>query len=154
MRNQVFLDKEIGFKFTTKEKTITTTDLLTYYNLLEQKEDLFISETFAKSTTMNFKGKIVSGFFLIGVMFAELDVPTLGGGYTFNAVLMEMTDIKFMSPAYEGDDLRVSGELIDKRTTSKGHVVVKWRWTLINQNDEAIVTGVNTELFSKDLQFS
>lgn len=153
MKRETFLDKEIGFTFTTKERTITEKDLQTFYSLWEETEDLFYSVEFAESAGLNFKGKIVAGFFLIAGMLGRLDVPSLGGGYTFNAILVGMDDVKFISSAYEGDRLRVKGELLQKKTTSKGHVVASWRWTLINQNDKSIATGINTELFSKSIEY-
>lgn len=153
MKHATFLDKETGFKFNTKERTITEHDLRTFYSLWEEKEDLFHSDNFAESTELNFKGKIVAGYFLIAVMLGKMDVPSLGGGFAFNAALVGMDNIKFLSPAYEGDRLSMNGELLQKKTTSKGHVIVTWRWTLVNQSDTAIATGLNTELFSKSIDF-
>lgn len=149
MKSESYLDKEIGHKFTTEERTITEKELKTFYSLWEETEDLFTSDEFAESTELNFKGKIVAGMFLIGVMLGKLDTPSTGGGFAFNAVLAGMNDIKLIAPAYPGNSLRLTGELLKKRTTSKGHVLVDWRWTLINQDNTTIASGVNTELYPK-----
>ena len=89
--------------------------------------------------------------FLVGVMLGKLDIPSTGGGFTFNAVLAGMNDIKLITPGYPGNSLRLNGELLKKRTTSKGHVLVDWRWTLINQDNTTIANGVNTELYPKGM---
>lgn len=149
MEHQTFLDKGIGFHFTTKERAITEKDLRAFYSLWEENEDLFNNDEFAKSVNLNFKSKIVPGFFLIAGMLGKLDIPSLGGGFTFNAVLVGMDNVKFVSSAYEGDRLRAKGELLQKKTTSKGHVLATWKWELVNQNDKTIASGINTELFSK-----
>ncbi len=149
MKRETYLDKEVGFKFTTEERPITEEELDTYYNLWEDRETLFIDDDFVKSLDMGYKGKIVAGMFLSGVMLPKLDMSSTGGGYALNAVLVGMNDIKFIEATYPGDRLRLEGELLTKRTTSKGHVLVDWKWTLINQNNTAIASGVNTELFPK-----
>ncbi len=149
MNKETYLDKEVGYTFTTEERTITQKDLKTFYSLWGETENLFTDDEFAKSVELNFKGKIVAGMFLISVMMGKLDTMATGGGFTFNAALVGMNDVKFISPAYPGDRLRLKGELLSKRATSKGHTLVDWKWTLINQDNTIITTGVNTELFSK-----
>ncbi len=149
MNRETYLDKEVGFKFTTEERTITEEELGTFYQLWEATETLFTDDDFTKSLELGYKGKIVAGMFLTGVMLGKLDMPSTGGGHTFNAILVGMNDIKFMSPAYPGNRLRLNGELLKKKMTSKGHVLVDWKWTLLNQDNTAIASGVNTELFPK-----
>ena len=148
MKRETFLDKEVGYKFTTIEKAITEEDLETFYDLWEDRETLFTDDAFAQSLELDFKGKIVAGLFLVGVMLAKLDMLP-GAGLAFDAAMVGMNDVKFISPAYPGDRLRLEGELVGKRTTSKGHVLVEWKWTLKNQDETDIVSGVNTELFPK-----
>ena len=145
MKRETYLDKEVGYKFTTEEKTITEEDLDIFYTLLGGKETLFTDDEFAKSLELEYQGKIVAGLFLL-MMQGKLDMLV---GLAFDAVLLGMNDIKFVSPAYTGDRLRLEGELLSKRTTSKGHVLVDWKWTLMNQSDTVIASGVNTEMFPK-----
>ena len=147
MERETFLDKEVGYKYTTSEITITPEEVETIYTFLGDRETLFTDDDFAKSMELDFKGKIVAGLFLI-MVFGKLDMAM---GYAYDAVLLGMDDIKFMSPAYIGDRLRVEGELLNKRTTSKGHVLVNWKWTLKNQDNTDVLTGVNTEMFAKSM---
>ena len=147
MERETFLDKEVGYKYTTSEMTITPEDVETIYSFLGDRENLFTDDDFAKSMVLDFKGKIVAGLFLM-MVFGRLDMTM---GYAYDAVLLGMDDIKFMYPAYVGDRLRVEGELLNKRTTSKGHVLVNWKWTLKNQDNTDILTGVNTEMFAKSM---
>jgi len=147
LERETFLDKEVGYKYTTREMTINPEDVETIYTFLGDRETLFTDDDFAKSMELDFKGKIVAGLFLI-MMFGKLDMTM---GYAYDAVMLGMNDMKFMSPAYVGDRLRLEGELLNKRTTSKGHVLVTWKWTLKNQDNTDIITGVNTEMFAKSM---
>ena len=145
MKRETYLDKEVGYKFVTEEKTITHEDLETFYNLLEERETLFTDDEFTRSLELDYKGKIVAGLFLV-MMMGKLELTV---GMAFDAVMVGMNDVKFVSAAYPGDRLRLEGELVGKRITSKGHVLADWKWTLKNQKNEIIATGVNSELFPK-----
>ena len=145
MKRETFLDKEVGYTYKTEEMMITPESVDTIYAFLEQRETLLTNDDFARSLELNYKGKIVAGSFLM-LARNKLDGTT---GLPFDAVQVGMNDIKFISPAYVGDSLRLEGELLDKRVTSKGHVLVTWKWTLKNQDSTDIVTGLNTELFVK-----
>ena len=147
MERETFLDKEVGYKYTTEERTITEEDLNTFYNLLEGKETIFTDDEFSRSLGLEFKGKIVPGLFIL-MMSGKLGMTK---ELAFDAVMLGMDNVKFLSPGYPGDRLRLEGELLTKRTTSKGHVLVSWQWTLKNQNDVVVATGVNTEMFSKEM---
>ncbi len=145
MKRETFLDKEAGYKYTTQALPITPEDLNTIYTFLGATETLFTDDKFARSLELNYKGKIVAGLFLLAFM-GKLDMTK---GLAFDAVMVGMNDVKLLSPAYCGDLLRLEGELLNKRTTSKGHVLVNWRWTLKNQDNATVATGVNTELFAR-----
>ncbi|MDD5127523.1 MAG: MaoC family dehydratase [Dehalococcoidales bacterium] len=150
MKRETFLEKEVGFKFRTEERAIIQSELDAFYKLWGDTETLFTSDEFAKAQDMNFKGKIVAGLFLVGVMLGKLDMLP-NAGYAFDAAMVGMNEVKFLAPGYCGDRLHLEGELLTKRTTSKGHIVVTWRWTLVNQDNAAVTTGVNTEIFSKTM---
>ena len=147
MKRETFLDKEVGYTYTTEEMTVTPEDVDTIYTFLGQRETLFTDDDFARSLELNLQGKIVAGAFTL-LMRGKL-VATVGLAY--DAVQLGLNDVKFLSPAYIGDRLRLEGELLNKRTTSKGHVVVTWQWTVKNRNNTDIVTGVTTEMFAKNI---
>jgi len=145
LKRETYLDKEVGYKFVTEEKAITHEDLEAFYNLLEVRETLFTDDEFTRSLELDYKGKIVAGMFLV-MMTGKLELTV---GMAFDALMVGMNDVKFVSAAYPGDRLRLEGELVGKRTTSKGHVLADWKWTMKNQDNTVIATGVNTELFPK-----
>jgi len=147
MKRETFLDKEVGYKYTTEEIAITPEDVDTIYTFLGQRETIFTDDNFAKSLELNLQGKIVAGAFTL-LMRGKLEATV---GLAYDAVQLGMNDVKFISPAYVGNHLRLEGELLNKRTTSKGHVVVTWQWTVKNQDDTDIVTGVTTEMFAKSI---
>ena len=73
MKRETYLDKEVGYKFTVKEETITQEDLEKFYTLLGERETLFTDDEFAKSLELDYEGKIVAGLFLI-MMLGKLDL--------------------------------------------------------------------------------
>jgi acyl dehydratase len=132
--------KEVGFKYTTDSKTITPTELASFYEIPGIKEDMFIRDDTGKA--MGFKGKIVPAAFLIVLAFSLMGEKGLAEG----GIFLETTE-KFSAPVYPNDTLRIEGELLGKRITSKGdRVVVKYSWNLINQNDLVVAHGENIEL--------
>ena len=147
MEKETFLDKEVGYKYTTDELTITPEDVDAIYTFLGQRETLFTNDDFAKSLELNYKGKIVAGAFTL-LMRDKLEITK---GLAYDAVQLGMSDVRFLAPAYVGDKVRIEGELINKRTTSKGHVAVTWQWTMKNQENIDIITGVTTEMFAKSI---
>ncbi|MBI4302960.1 MAG: MaoC family dehydratase [Chloroflexi bacterium] len=145
MKRKTWLDKEIGYTFTTEERAITEKDLDRYNTLVGGTESIFVDDDAARALQYDYKGRIVPGVFLI-TMLAGMDLTV---GLAADVPLVGMNDIKFLAPAYSGDRLRLVGELAGKRTTSKGHTLVNWKWTLKNQEDAIIATGVNSELFPR-----
>ena len=145
MEKETYLNKEVGYKFTTKEVAITDKDLDLIYDFLGPREHFFVHDDYAQSLELKYQKRIVAGIFLL-LLVVKLDISV---GMTFDAILCGMNDIKFISAAYPGDRLRLDGELLSKKTTSKGHILIEWQWILKNQNDTIIATGKHTELFPK-----
>jgi len=150
MKRDSFLDKEVGFTFSTEEREITEDELNKLYEMWGDTENLFTDDDFARSADMNFQGRIVAGLFLAGVMLPKLDMLP-GAGFAYDAAMVGMNDVKFISPAYPGDRLRLEGELTGKRTTSKGHVLVEWKWALVKKDGTMVASGTNTELFPRSM---
>ena len=144
---ETFLSKEVGFTYTTEELTVTKEYLDSLNVNIREPEDIFSDDAYAKSLGLNLAGMIIPGVYLVFIA-GQLDMLR---GLAFNAVMVGMNDIRFLSPAYIGDRLVLQGELITKRETSKGHTLVTWKWMLKNQNNTVVTTGVITEIFAKSL---
>jgi len=132
--------KEVGFKYTTNSRLVTPAELAAFYEIPGIKEDMFVSDEAGKA--IGFKGKIVPAAFTIGLAFSLIGEKGLAEG----GIFLE-TNAKFTAVVYPNDRLRVEGELLSKRVTSKGdRVVVIYSWLVKNQDDVVVVQGENTEL--------
>ena len=151
VQRETFLEKEAGYSFSTEERPILEEELKSFYALWGDTETLFTDDDFARSVELNFQRRIVAGLFLVGVMLGKLDMLP-GAGLAYNAALVGMNDVKFIAPAYPGDHLRLHGELLNKKTTSKGHTLVDWKWQLLKRDGTEVASGVNTELFPKAMK--
>jgi acyl dehydratase len=144
---KTFLNKEVGFTYRTPEMEVTDADLDAAKIYPEEVEDIFGDDEFTQSLGLNFKGRIIPGVYLI-LLVGRLEMPL---GLAFDAIMVAMSDIKFLSPAYVGDHFRTEGELISKRKTSKGHTMVSWKWVLKNNHETNIASGVITEMFASTI---
>lgn len=134
--------KEVGFKYTTDSRLVTPAELATFYEIPGIKEDMFVSDE--KGRALGFEGKIVPAAFIIGLAFSLIGEKGLAEG----GIFLEM-NAKFTTPVYPNDTLKVEGELLSKRETSKGdRVVAKYSWNVKNQDDVVVVHGENTELLT------
>jgi acyl dehydratase len=148
VKRETFLEKKVGYSFSTEEIPILEEELKSFYAMWGDTETLFSDDDFARSVELNFQGRIVAGFFLVGVMLAKLDMLP-GAGLTRDAALVGMNEVRFIAPAYPGDHLRLHGELLNKKKTSKGHTLVDWKWQLLKPDGREVASGINTELFPK-----
>jgi acyl dehydratase len=120
-----FDEIEVGLKFTTKGRTITETDLVSFCNLTWMTEGLFTE------TVNDRDGAAAGGRVVPGVMVYAMAEGLL----TFT---MERTGLAFLEasfsvkgPTYVGDTIHVEGEVIEARATSKpGRGLVRFRITV------------------------
>ena len=74
---------------------------------------------------------------MAGIVKLRLTVP--------RGLFVGMDNYVFKAPVHPYDRIRVEGELLEKRVTSKGdRVVVKYSWLAKNQKDIIIAQGQNT----------
>ena len=145
MKKEPIIDKEVGDRFTSRPRVITDEELDRFYDMTGIKENIFEVDEAARSLGLGYKKRIVAGAYLLQLAFSfgcelelALDVPMVG-----------VNNVKFISPVYPGDEVRLEGEVIGKKVTSKGHVVVTWSWVLKNQNNVVVAQGEVSEFFPK-----
>jgi acyl dehydratase len=123
----------VGFRFHTKARTITETDLVNFINNTWFTEDLFVNTS--GSTERTLKGRVVPAMMLY--CYAEgLVSPSVE--FTGQAFLGTNIDVK--SPTVVGDTIHVSCEVVEARPASKGQRgLVRTRNEIINQRNEVVV---------------
>lgn len=128
-----FDEMPIGFRFYTKGRTITETDLVNFINNTWFTEDLFVNTSGSSQHTL--KGRVVPAMMLY--CFAEgLISPSVE--FTGQAFLGTNIDVK--APTVVGDTIHVECEVIESRLASKGHRgLVRTRNDIVNQRGDVVV---------------
>lgn len=56
--------------------------------------------------------------------------------------------LKWPAPVRPGDELRLEAEVLEARPSKKGHVgVLRWRWRMLNQENQTVLELEATSLF-------
>ncbi len=128
-----FEEMAVGFRFHTKSRTITETDLVTFINNTWFTEDLFVNTSGSHERAL--KGRVVPGMMLY--CYAEgLISPSME--FTGQAFLGTNIDVK--SPTVVGDTIHVECEVIESRPASKGRRgLVRSRNSVVNQHGNVVL---------------
>ncbi len=134
--------KEVGYKYTTGTRFITATELDMFCDISGMRAEMFLSDDAAKA--FGARGRFVPGAFLLGIVFGLLGET----GLVDSGVFLGTNNTRFNIPVCPYDKLRLEGELLSRRATSKGdRVIVTYSWLMKNQDDEAVAQGENTCIF-------
>lgn len=129
-----FEDFTLGYRFRTRGRTITETDLVSFVNLAWFTEELFTNT--ADREDLLLKGRVVPGALVYS--YAEgLLMPSLQG----NGLAFLGTEIKIPAPTLVGDTIHVDCEVIMARPSSKpGRGVVQTMNKVTKQTGEVVLT--------------
>jgi acyl dehydratase len=132
-----FDDLKLGMRFKSAgEVTVTADDIKRFASEFDP-QPFHLDETAAKDTA--FKGLAASGWHTAAIAM-RLAVqtrpfgphPLLGAG---------VDDLRWMKPIRPGDTLRLEGEVVELvASRSKPQGIVRVKWTLYDQNGEAVYT--------------
>lgn len=130
-----FEELPLGRKFHTFSRTITEADLVAFVNATGFTEILFTDTEYLK-TGSKIKGRLVPGM-QVYAMAEGLLIPMMQG--TGMAFLNATMDVK--APTFVNDTIRVEGEVVESRPTSKGGAgLVRTLNRVLNQRGECVLT--------------
>ena len=94
-----------------------------------------------------FGGLVASGWHTGSVMMRMMCDAYLNESSCVGSPGIE--DWRFAQPVRPGDTLRYRGTVIEARPSQSkpDRGLVKWRWELLNQRDEAVVLMIGTQIF-------
>lgn len=129
-----FEDFTLGYRFRTRGRTVTETDLVSFVNLAWFTEELFTNSE--EREGMLLKGRVVPGALVYA--FAEgLLMPSMQD----NGLAFLGASIKIPAPTFVGDTIHVECEVIMARPSSKpGRGVVQTMNKVVKQTGEAVLT--------------
>jgi 3-hydroxybutyryl-CoA dehydratase len=122
---------EIGSRFTTRGRTITETDLVSFSALTGDHHPLHTDAEWAAES--EFKGRIAHGMLLLSycVGLVPLDPAQV-------MALRGFERIAFKRPVRIGDTIHVEGTLESKVELDAATGLVVFGWRIVNQRGEAV----------------
>jgi acyl dehydratase len=114
MSKYFFDDFNLGEKFVTRERFVSGSEIELIVGLMGAYNPLFLNETIAKEK--GFEGKITPGVLISAYAFG-LEFQT--GVYDNIIALIEVKNMKYKAPLFQGDFLRSELEVIKKNETSR-----------------------------------
>ena len=137
MVEELVAKKNVGDKFSSPSRIITGTELDMFCTVAGLRLDPFLDDE--ASRALGFKGRVVPGAFVFALVFGML-------GELLNGHVHVGTDnMKVLAPLYPYERVRVDGEVVNKKETSRGDgVFVTWSWAIKNQDDVILAQGENT----------
>ena len=137
MEEKYFEDFRVGEKFHTKEKALSTDEILEFAKLYDP-QPFHVDEKAAAESP--YGGMIASGFHTIGTSFRLfIDTGVLG---TTGMGSPGMDSIRWIKPVRPGDTLRVEAEVIETRASrskpERGIVLMDFR--TFNQENELVLS--------------
>jgi acyl dehydratase len=126
----------VGATYTTRNRTVSETDIVTFVNLCGFIEPLFIDMEYVARESV-FKRRAAPG----ALTFALSEGLIIQTGLIHGTGMAYLGgEIRIVAPVLEGDTLRVEIEVIDKRETKKtDRGIVTYRHRVLNQRDEVVL---------------
>jgi oxepin-CoA hydrolase/3-oxo-5,6-dehydrosuberyl-CoA semialdehyde dehydrogenase len=130
-------EMEIGDKLTTKSRVITKTDVELFALLGGDIAPQFLDENAARAS--GWKTQLVPGLCTLNIAYGLL----IQAGFIADIIAyMQTSEMKFLSPVYPGDSIRMETEVRSKKKVKKGWIC-EYDWIIRNQDGEAVAQGHN-----------
>ena len=126
---------ELGQTFFSDSRTVSVEDIEHFANFTGDTFYAHMDEEAAKASPI-FEGRVAHGYLILSFA-AGLFVDPDPGPVLANTGL---EDLKFLTPLYPGDAMRVELTVKSKSIKSDETGVVKWAVEVFNQKDEAVAT--------------
>ena len=125
----------IGDTWKTESRTVTLEDIEHFANFTGDKFYAHMDEEAAKASPI-FEGRVAHGYLILSFA-AGLFVHPDPGPVLANTGL---ENLRFLTPLYPGDSMRVELTVRSKSSKSEETGVVRWAVEIFNQRDELVAT--------------
>jgi acyl dehydratase len=129
-------DLQAGDRWTSRGRTITESDVVSFAGLTGDFDPLHVDHEFAKQTP--FGKPIAHGLlglsFLAGLASQCPAVRTLA--------FSSLRDWQFVAPVYIGDTVHAVTEVVDKSTNGRRSGRISWNRQLVNQDGLTVQSGI------------
>ncbi len=133
-------EMEVGDKVTTRSRVITPTDIEMFASLTGSPGLNFLSAKWAQSKGL--KDRVTPGLLTFSLAMGLL----WQSGFINHVLLFMGADkVRFLTPVYPGDSIRVEAELLSKKPSkTPDRVICTYKWRVLNQENAVAVEGENT----------
>ena len=136
----------IGDRFVTPPKMVTKTDIESFCSISGMSFPLFLSDDHVindeeRQLIVKLKGAIIPGQLSYSIFMGNLV-----NSHILDDVVVQLgtTKLRWPAPSYPYDQLRTEIEVVDKKNTKAGTIIVDFDWWLKNQDDVVVCEGHNT----------
>jgi acyl dehydratase len=131
-------DVAVGAVFTTRARTITEADLVSFAGVSGDFNPLHMDAEYAKGSI--FGRRVAHGALVLSVATGLRQGLSLFDGTLMG--LLEIRSWRFLAPVFIGDTVRVETEIAELRPTSKAdRAVMTQRVSVLNQDDAVVQQG-------------
>lgn len=143
MNSKYFEDFTLGEEVITVGQTVTEGDVMNFAGLTGDHHLLHTNEEYSR--TKLFKTRIAHGFLGMCIamgLFARTNLTLMSGRANLG-----VDNWRFKAPIRFGDTIHLKATLKALRKTSKGDTgILTWHFEVINQKEEVVQEGDNTQL--------
>jgi len=136
----------VGDKIVSPRITVTESHIVNFASYTGDFYPLHMDEEYSKNSV--FKSRIAHG-----PLVFSLAVGLVGlSDYFKNSIIafIGADEMRFFNPVRIGDTIRVNVEVVEKKETSKpDRGVIKFRYDVMNQKDEKVMSVVMVQLVHK-----
>jgi acyl dehydratase len=133
--SKYFEDFEVGASSTSRSRTITETDIVTFAGLSGDFVELHMSETYAAKGP--FGRRIAHGALIFSISTGLM--IQMGEVYSTAIAFYGVDKLRFVKPVFIGDTIHVVKKVIGKDQKGPDRGVITSETTVLNQNNEAVV---------------
>src|SRR5512146_1962422 len=135
-----------GWTYESPARTLSAEEIVRFAR--EYDPQVFHTDPEAAKATP-FGGLIASGWQTCGVM-----MRLMCDGYLVDSACLGspgLEDLRWLRPVRPGDALRLRAEVLEQTPSQKqpNRGTVKFRWEVLNQNDEVVCSIVGRQLFRR-----
>lgn len=138
MAAKYFEDFAVGYSWTSRTVELTEAEIIAYAQVNDPQP--MHTDPVAASAG-RFGGLIASGW-QVAALSMRLFIEA--GGYGDSPVVgMGVDELRWKKPVRPGDQLHVVREIVDLRAGRPGYGVIRTRVSVINQDDETVMTLIS-----------
>jgi acyl dehydratase len=139
-----FEDFKLGWTYESEPRTLTAAGIVEFAREWDPQR-YHTDEDAARATP--FGGLIASGW-----QTGCLAMRLMCDGYLTDSSCIAspgLDELRWLKPVRPGDSLRFRAEVLDARPSASkpDRGVVRWRWEMLNQHDEVVLSALGTQFF-------